>query len=105
MPHDAGHHEVVSRFLHGVAVFGGCSEGTADSLENEGEDVAGDENPCVHAGLDAGEFGADFEDDMFEGEVDAGGDEGGGDDQAADLDLETIGIPGVVVEHDATDIA
>ena len=34
---------------------------------------------------------------MFEGKVDAGGDEGRGDDKTADLDLESVGRPWVAV--------
>ena len=34
---------------------------------------------------------------MFEGEVDAGGDEGRGNDETADLDLESAGRPGIAV--------
>lgn len=56
-------------------------------MEDEGEEIAHDEDPGVVFGLEAGEARADFEDAVLEGEVDAGGEEGGGDDQAADLDL------------------
>lgn len=49
--------------------------------------------------------GADFEDDVLQVEVDAGCDEGWGDDQTADLDVEAVSVPGVVVEHDSSDVA
>lgn len=42
---------------------------------------------------------------MFEGKVDACADEGRGDDQAADLDLETKGAEGIVVEHNTAYVA
>lgn len=77
----------------------------ADALEDETEDVEGDEEPCVEAGIETGEVRAYSEGDVLEGEVDAGADEGGRQDQADDLDLEAVGRPRVVVQDDAADIA
>lgn len=45
----------------GVA-FGGGGEGAADGLEDEGEDVAGDEDPVVGFGPEAGVLRAEVED-------------------------------------------
>ena len=42
---------------------------------------------------------------MFEGEVDCGADEGWAEDDGADLELEGVLVPGVVVEEDAADVA
>ena len=74
-------------------------------MEDQGEDVAEDEDPGVESGLEEGELWAEFNDDMLEGEVDAGGDEGGSDDEAADLRLEAAGVVGVVVHDQAADVA
>ena len=41
---------------------------------------------------------------MLQGEVDTSGDEGGGDDEAANLNFETIRRPRVVVEHYPSDV-
>lgn len=45
------------------------------------------------------------QDEVLEGEIDACGDEGGRDDDAADLDVEAGVTPWVVVEHDAPNVA
>lgn len=105
LPDDTGHHEVVARLLHGGSAVSGGGQASSSALEDEGEEIAKDEDPGVPLGTDAREFVADFEYDVFEGEIDAGGQEGGGDDQAANLDVEAVAGPGVGVEHDTTDVA
>ena len=42
---------------------------------------------------------------MFEGEIDAGGDKGRGNDETTDLDFESIGRPRVAVKHNSSHIA
>ena len=42
---------------------------------------------------------------MFEGEVDAGGEEGRGDDEAADLDIEASLVPGITVEQNSANVS
>ena len=42
---------------------------------------------------------------MLEGQVDAGGEEGGAHDEATDLDHEAVVVVGVEVELDPSDVA
>lgn len=49
------------------AARGGGGEGAADGLEDEGEDVAGDEDPVVGFGREAGVLGAEVEDSFAGG--------------------------------------
>lgn len=85
-----GDHDVVARFGVLVGVGGGGGHAAAEGLEDEGEDVAGDEDARVREGFDAGVFRAKGDDDAGEGEVDAGGEEGGGDGEAAYLHEEAV---------------
>ena len=96
LPGDTGHHEIVADLLRGFRV---CCRGDAAAcaLQDEGEQITEDEDPGVELGADAGVGAADGEDEVFEREVDARGDEGGRDDQAADLDVEAVLVPWVVV--------
>jgi len=105
LPDNTGHHEVVAGLLHGGSVAGGGGNASSGSLEDEGEQVAEDEDPRIVFGADAREVVADLQDDVLERKVDSGGLEGRCDDQAADLNVETSTGPRVAVEHDATNIA
>lgn len=87
-----------------VRLRGGV-DAAADALQDEAEDVEGDEDPGVQAGLQAGQPGADGQGDVLEGEVDAGADEGGRQDEADDLDLEAVQGPRVAVQQEAADVA
>jgi len=74
-------------------------------LEHERQEIAADEDPGVPLCRDARGFGAKGEDHVFEGEVDAGGEKGGRDDEAGDLDVEAVIVIRVAVEHYPADIA
>lgn len=74
MEAQACNHDVDPGLLEGVRV-GGVGECAPDGLQDEGEDVAADEDDGVGAGLEAGEGFAVDDDDAGEGEVDGGGDE------------------------------
>ncbi len=91
LPHDTSDHKIRADFLTARAWSRARGQASTSALEDEGKDVAADEDPGVELGAEAGGVGAQFDDDVFEGEVDAGGDEGGGDDQAADLGFEAGG--------------
>ena len=73
-----------------VGVFVLMGSGTGDSapccLEEEGEDVARDEDARIRKGGDAGILGTEGGHDAGEGEVEACGEEGGSDREADDLD-------------------
>ena len=99
LPHDTGHHEVVTGGLQGRTTVGRRCDSSTRSLQDEREEIGSAEDPGVEPGLDAGEVCAKLKGDVFEGKVDAGGDKGGGDDETGDLNVESVGRPGVVVEH------
>ena len=102
---ETGDHDVVARFGVLVGVGGGGGHAAAEGLEDEREDVAGDEDARVREGFDAGVFGAEGDDDAGEGEVDAGGEEGGGDGEAAYLHEEAVlGRWSVVGERDGEEL-
>ena len=83
-----------------------CSGDAASRrLQDQGEDVGEDEDPCVKSRAKDAELGTKLDDDVFQGQVDARGDEGGSDDQAADLGLEAVAGPRVGMHHDAADVA
>jgi hypothetical protein len=59
-------------------------------LKDQGDEVAGDEDPRVREGFDARVFGAEGRDDARETEVDACCEEGGAYCEANDLDEERV---------------
>ena len=84
------HHDVVARVGASVLVAGDGCHAAANGLEEEGEDVAGDEDAGVRERFEVRVFRAEGDDDAGEGEVDTRGEEGGGNGQADDLHQETI---------------
>jgi hypothetical protein len=102
---DSGNHQVCADVLQAGTGVCGRREATAGALEDEREEIAGDEDACVPDGLEARPRLAEADDDVLEREVDTGGDKGGRDDEAADLDGEGVLIEDVVVHHDAAAIA
>ena len=82
-------HDVIAGIGALVLVAGHGCHAAADCLEQEGDDVARDEDARVGEGFDVRVFGAKGCDDAGEGEVDAGCEEGGSDGQADDLHEET----------------
>lgn len=57
-------------------MLGGGRNTSSGSLEDEGEQIAEDEDPRVVSSSDAGEVIANLQDDVLEREVDSGGEEG-----------------------------
>ena len=102
---DTGHHEIVADFLHARTGVGRRCNASTSSLYDEGEKIREAEDPGVEFRTNAGEVGAEFEGNVFEGEIDAGGDEGRGNDETTDLDFKSIGRPRVTVKHDSSHIA
>ena len=82
-------HDVIAGIGALVLVAGCGCHAAADCLEQEGDDVARDEDARVGEGFDVRVFGAKGRDDAGEGEVDAGREEGWSDGQADDLHEET----------------
>lgn len=56
-------------------------------------------------GTDAREVGVEGEAEVLEGEVDGDAEEGGGEDDGADLGFEGVFVPGVGAEGDAGGVA
>lgn len=103
---DAGNDGVVAaveQLLVVLASRGG--DAASDGLDDEARQVRGEEDARVPLGFEARERGVQGEGDVFEGEVDCGADEGWAEDDGADLELEGVLVPGVVVEEDAADVA
>ena len=75
MPDDTGNHEIIADILHVGAVVSSGSNATAGTLEDQREKIAQDEDPCVVARLEARVLGADFQNAVLEGEVNASGKE------------------------------
>ena len=66
-------HDVVAHVRALVLVAGDRGHAAADGLEQEGDDVARDEDARVREGFDVRVFGAEGDDDAGEGEVEARG--------------------------------
>lgn len=106
LQHDAGNDGAVpvpQELL--VILAGGGSDAAADALDDEARQVGGEEDARVPAGREAGQRGREVEGDVLEGEVDGDADEGRGEDDGADLELEGAAVPGVGVEQDAANVA
>jgi hypothetical protein len=102
---DSSNHEVGADILHVGSVVGGRSNTTTSSLKDKREDITRDEDISVPGRSKARPGFAEGNDDVLEGQVDTGGNEGRRDDQAADLDLEAELVEGVVPEHYTTDVS
>lgn len=76
---EAGHGDVDAGLV-GAAGVGG--QGAAGGLEDEADDVGGDEDPVEELGLEAGELWGEVDDGLGEGDVDGGREEDGGDGEA-----------------------
>jgi hypothetical protein len=99
---EAGHGDVDADV---VAVTGLGGHGTTDGLEDEADEVKGDEDPVEELGLEAGQLGAEEDDGLGEGDVDGSGVEDGGNGEADNLHHKPAKVKGVVVLHDTTNVA
>lgn len=66
----------------GLRVVHDGGHGTAGGLEDQADDVEGEEDPVEELGLEAGEFRGEVDDGLGEGDVDGSGEEDGSDGQA-----------------------
>lgn len=62
----------------------------ADGLEQQGDEIAGDKEAGVGQGFDAGIGLPDGDDDAPQGEVDAGGEEGGSNGETYNLHQKSV---------------
>lgn len=76
-----------------------CSNSSSNSLNDNAESITGNEDPSIQFRLKTRVLWAQSHDNVLQGEVDAGGEEGRCDDEAHDLDLEADPVPRVVVHH------
>lgn len=88
-----------------VRLARGGGDAAADGLHDEAGQVGGEEDARVPHGPDAREGRVERQGDVLEGQVDGGADEGRGDDDAADLHLEGVLVPGVLVHEGAADVS
>ena len=87
------------------AAVGGGRHGAADGLEDEGDDVARDEDVVEVDGVEAGGFAREVVDDLVEFDVDGGAEEDGPDGDEDDLHDEARVVPRVLVHDDPPDVA
>ena len=85
MEGDARNENVVTRVGAFVLMRSGASKTATCGLEEEGEDIAGDEDARVRERSDSGVLGAESGDDAGEGQVETCSEEGGSDCEADDL--------------------
>ena len=85
---DDEHNDLQGEARHGdvdagavVALLLG-GEGAAGGLQDEADDVKGDEDPVEELGVEARQVGGEVDDGLGEGDVDGGGKEDGGDGEA-----------------------
>lgn len=88
-----------------VGLSSGSGDAASDGLDDEAAQVGGEEDDWVPARGDAGDGRVEVDGDVLEGEVDGDADEGGREDDCADLELEGAVVPGVRVKLDATNVA
>jgi hypothetical protein len=84
---------------------GFSGHGTTSGLEDEADDIEGDEDPDEELRLEAGEFGREVVDCLGEGDIDGGSIEDGSDRETDNLNHESVERERVVVHHDTTNIA
>ena len=75
-----GHGDVDARVVGIVGFF--CGDGTTGSLQDQADDVGGDEDPVEELGLEAGEVWGEVDDGLGQGDIDGRGVEDGGDGEA-----------------------
>lgn len=88
-----------------VLLARGGGERTPHGLDDQARDIGGEEKEGIPLGGDAGEGRVESEGGVLDDEVDGGAEDGGREDDDADLELEGVAVPGIVVEDDAADVA
>lgn len=102
---DTSNHQICADVLHFGATVRSRCDTTTCALENEREDIASDEDASVPHGSKTRPSFTEADDDMLEREIDAGGDESGRNNEAADLDDEAAVVDRVVVEHETAAVS
>lgn len=87
---EPGDHDVVTRFGRFVVVRCHAGHAAADGLEQQGDEVARDEEARIRQGFDSGIGLPDRDHDARQGQVDACGEEGGGDGQTDNLHQKSV---------------
>lgn len=88
-----------------VIVPGGRSNSAADGLDDQARDVGGDEEDGIEARREAAQGAVQGLDDIPEGEIQTGADEGGAQHDGDNLQLEGVAVPDIVGEDAAADVA
>lgn len=95
---NTGNDGAVAALLKLAVGLASCSgDAASDGLDDEAAQVGGEEDDWVPARGDAGDGRVEVDGDVLEGEVDGDADEGGREDDCADLELEGAVVPGVGV--------
>ncbi|KAK7995646.1 hypothetical protein PG990_014419 [Apiospora arundinis] len=104
---ETGDHDVDAHVDLGLVAVARGRDATTSTLQDQGDEVEGDEDPGVGHGLEAGVAQGRVEDvdDAGQAQVHAGGDEGGRDGQGDEVDEEGVEAEDVLVQHDAADVA
>ena len=102
---DAGDCNVASKLQLTRIPFGASGQPSTSCLQTERKAIAANEEPRVVFRLEIAVLGSVCFDDMLQGQVYSHGEPSGAHDQAANLHGEAIVGEGVVVKHEAADIA
>ena len=103
---DAGDDGAVARLREGgPAAAGGGRDAAPDGLDDEARQVGGQKDARVPRRRQARQGRVEVQRDVLEGEVDGDADEGWGEDDGADLELEGALVPRVLVQQDPADVA
>ena len=102
---ETGDHDVRPQLWILVTLRLHAGDPAADTLEDQTDDVAGNEYLGVAGGLDPRHFGWEVLDDLTQTEVDACREECGSDGEADDLRQEAILAERVVMRYQSADVA
>lgn len=102
----AGDDGAVAALLQlGVGLAAGRGDAAANGLDDEAAQVGGQEDEGVPARADARHGRVEVDGDVLERQVDGDADEGGREDDGADLQLKRAVVPRVGVQLDAANVA
>lgn len=102
---DAGDCNVAPEIQLTLVATGAGGQAPPHGLQSERNAIAADEEPGVVFRLEMAVLGAEGDDDVLQGQVDAHCEPGGAHDQTANLRREAIVGEGIAVEHEAAEVA
>jgi hypothetical protein len=106
LKHNTRHNNPVSMLQQSqVGPASRRGDAAADGLDDQAGNVGGHEEDGVELWREAAERAVQGADSVFQGEIQADADQAGAEDDGDDLNLEGIGVPGIVGEEDAGGVA